>query len=124
MFDDTGGVPGCLGWIGLIIALVVALVLGCGQLTVSLRDADDRANDSAARLEQARAATERERAEGKVELENARAASWEHRFMLWTAYIEANDDDAPLVIGAILAAILLAGGLIAGWTLASKAGGW
>lgn len=114
MFDDTGGATGCLGWIGVIVALVVVLVIGCGQLTVSLREADARADNSAARLEQARAAVERERAAGKVELENARAESWEHRFMLWTAYIEANDDDAPLIVGAALGAVLVfAGGLAA-----------
>lgn len=120
MFDEAGGVSGCLGWIGVLVALVIVGILAVGGVIDGLQDSAAAADNAQAALEQARAATERERAAGKVELENARAESWEHRFMLWTAYLEANDDDAPLVIGAILAAVLLGGGLVAGWTLAGK----
>ncbi len=114
MFDETGGMSGCLGMIGVIIALVVVLVLVGGQTAALLRDAGANADAKAARLELAKAERERIAAEARVELERARGESWEHRFMLWSAFIEANDDDAPLIVGAVLGAVLVfVGGLAA-----------
>jgi hypothetical protein len=73
------------------------------------RERPELCDEAEARLELARA--ERDRVQSE---------EWQMRFMVWTAYLEANDNDLGLAVLAGLGAVATFGALVAGYNIGRR----
>jgi hypothetical protein len=97
--DGGAALGGCLVVL-IVIGLLVGLVFGA-QALGSLADAEAQRSLAEAQLERARS-----------DREHQRAVDWQREFMLWTAYIEANDLDLLVIV--VIGLMSLAFGFLLG----------